>query len=116
MAKAQKQVKIGGASGFWGDASLATDQLLGAGDLDFIVYDYLAEITMAILARARARDDNAGYATDFVTAAMVPNLAEIARQGVRIVSNAGGMNPESCAATLPMRSARRGCHCVWRWS
>ena len=48
-------LRIGGASGFWGDASQATPQLLAAGDLDFIVYDYLAEITMAILARARAK-------------------------------------------------------------
>lgn len=93
-------VRIGGASGFWGDASLATPQLLSAQGLDFIVYDYLAEITMAILARARANDPEAGFATDFVTSAMAPNLAEIARQGVRIVSNAGGMNAEACAAAL----------------
>jgi len=100
MAQSQTHLKIGGASGFWGDAALATGQLLGAADLDFIVYDYLAEITMAILARARAKDDRAGYAVDFVTAAMAPNLAQIARQGVRIVSNAGGMNPQGCAAAL----------------
>lgn len=100
MVNEQKGVKIGGASGFWGDAALATGQLLDAGDLDFIVYDYLAEITMAILARARARDAKAGFAADFVSAAMTPNLARIANQGVRIISNAGGMNPEGCAAAL----------------
>ncbi len=95
-----QQLRIGGASGFWGDASLATPQLLAAGGLDFIVYDYLAEITMAILARARSRDATAGYATDFITSAMAPNLTEIARQGLRIISNAGGVNPEACAAAL----------------
>ncbi|MCD9148283.1 acyclic terpene utilization AtuA family protein [Pseudophaeobacter flagellatus] len=95
-----QQLRIGGASGFWGDASLATPQLLAAGGLNFIVYDYLAEITMAILARARSRDAAAGYATDFITSAMVPNLTEIARQGLRIISNAGGVNPEACAAAL----------------
>lgn len=100
MVHRRTNLKIGGASGFWGDAGLATGQLLGAGDLDFIVYDYLAEITMAILARARARESSAGYALEFVNAAMAPNLAEIARQNVRIVSNAGGMNPESCAKAL----------------
>ena len=101
-------LRIGGASGFWGDASQATPQLLAAGGLDFIVYDYLAEITMAILARARAKDPEAGYATDFVTTAMAPNLAEIARQGVRIISNAGGMNPEACAKALRGEVEKQG--------
>jgi len=95
-----KAIRIAGASGFWGDAARATPQLLKAGRIDFIVYDYLAEITMSILARARAKDTNAGFATDFVSAAMKPNLIEIARQGVRIVSNAGGVNPRACAAAL----------------
>lgn len=103
----QRPVRIGGASGYWGDAAMATPQLLTAGP-DFIVYDYLAEITMAILARMRAKDPSAGYATDFVTAAMAPNLAEIARRGVRIVSNAGGMNPEGCAEALRAEIARQG--------
>lgn len=101
-------LRIGGAAGFWGEASLATPQLLAAGGLDFIVYDYLAEITMAVLARARAKTAQAGYATDFVTAAMAPNLTEIARQGVRIVSNAGGVNPEACAEALRQEIAAKG--------
>ena len=73
-----------------------------------IVYDYLAEITMAILARMRAKDPASGYATDFVTGAMAPNLAEIARQGVRVVSNAGGVNVPACAAALRAEIARQG--------
>lgn len=93
-------VKIGGASGFWGDASLATPQLLADPGIDFIVYDYLAEITMSIMARARAKDPNTGFASDFVTSAMAPNLHEIANRGVRIISNAGGVNPAACAAAL----------------
>ncbi|MBN7797939.1 acyclic terpene utilization AtuA family protein [Parahaliea mediterranea] len=98
-----REITIGGASGFWGDAALATPQLLDSGDngkLDFLVYDYLAEITMSILARARAADDSKGYATDFVSAAMAPNLARIAAQGVRVIANAGGVNPGACAAAL----------------
>ncbi|HSG57391.1 MAG TPA: acyclic terpene utilization AtuA family protein, partial [Paracoccaceae bacterium] len=105
---AARTVKIGGASGFWGDAALATPQLLAAGGLDFIVYDYLAEITMAILARVRQADPAQGYATDFVQAAMAPNLGEIARQGARILSNAGGVNPEACAEALRAEIAKQG--------
>ena len=101
-------VRIGGASGFWGDATRATAQLLSEGGLDFIVYDYLAEITMSIMARARSSDPARGYALDFVTAAMKPNLATIAGQGVRIISNAGGVNPEACAAALREEIASQG--------
>jgi hypothetical protein len=93
-------IRVGGASGYWGDAALATPQLLASGDLDFLVYDYLAEITMSILARARAADPEKGYATDFVTAAMAPNLSRIAESGVRVIANAGGVNPAACAAAL----------------
>jgi len=107
-APVSNTLMIGGASGYWGDAAMATPQLLADGGLDFIVYDYLAEITMAILARMRAADPNAGYARDFVTGAMAPNLAEIAKQGVRIVSNAGGVNPEGCAAALRDEIAKQG--------
>lgn len=108
MAIMPKIVRIGGASGYWGDASHATTQLLASGDLDFIVYDYLAEITMAILARVRAKDPAQGYAADFVTSAMAPNLPEIARQGVRVISNAGGVNPQSCAKALRLEIAKQG--------
>lgn len=99
-SSARRPIRIGGASGFWGDAALATGQLLNTGNLDFLVYDYLAEITLSIMARARAVDSSKGYAVDFVSAAMRPNLARIAREGVRVVSNAGGLNPQACAEAL----------------
>jgi Acyclic terpene utilisation family protein AtuA len=95
-----KQICIGGASGFWGDAALATPQLLATQKLDYLVYDYLAEITMSIMARARAADRSMGYATDFVTAVLASNLGEIARQGVKVIANAGGVNPRACAAAV----------------
>jgi len=93
-------IRIAGASGFWGDAARSTPQLLKDEDVDFIVYDYLAEITMSIMARARAKNPDNGYALDFVSAVMKPNLTEIARQSVRIISNAGGVNPRACADAL----------------
>ena len=105
---AEKTLRIAGASGFWGDAARATPQLLKDGNLDFIAYDYLAEITMSIMARARAKNPDYGYALDFVTAAMKPNLKEIARQGVKIVSNAGGVNPQACANALRALIAEMG--------
>jgi len=104
----EKVIRIAGASGFWGDAARATPQLLKDENVDFIVYDYLAEITMSIMARARAKNPDAGYALDFVSAAMKPNLKEIARQGVRIVSNAGGVNPQACANALRVVIAELG--------
>ena len=104
----EKTLRIAGASGFWGDASHSTSQLLNKASVDFIVYDYLAEITMSIMARARAKKPETGYALDFVSAAMKPNLKEIARQGVKIVSNAGGVNPQACANALRAVIAEQG--------
>lgn len=95
-----KNIVIGGASGFWGDAARATPQLLEDGRVNYIVYDYLAEITMSIMARARAKQADHGYALDFVGVAMAKNLKRIAEQGVKIISNAGGVNPLACTQAL----------------
>ena len=96
----QKSIRIGGASGFWGDSVVATPQLLNNNNLDFIVYDYLAEITMSIMARARTKDAKQGYAIDFVSSVLKLNLRQIAEQKVKILSNAGGVNPEACAEAV----------------
>ena len=94
-----KTIAIGCSSGFWGDSSFAPAQLVNSGRIDYLVSDYLAEITMSLLARARAKNPLAGFPQDFVDA-LVPVLPEIKRQGIRVVSNAGGVNPRGARDAL----------------
>ena len=101
-------VRIGGASGFWGDSSVAVPQLVRHGNVDYLSFDYLAELTMSILVRARAKDPAAGWATDFVTVAMWDVLPEIVARGIRVVTNAGGVNPRACADALAARARDLG--------
>ncbi|MBB6579069.1 hypothetical protein HNP33_003179 [Comamonas odontotermitis] len=103
-----RSVRIGGASGFWGDSSIATPQLLQVPGMQYLVYDYLAETTMAILARARSKNPTLGYATDFVSVAMAPHLSELHAKGIRVVSNAGGLNPMACAQALSQEAEAQG--------
>ena len=93
-------VRIGGASGFWGDTAIAVPQLLGAPALDYLVFDYLAEVTMSILAAQRAKDPDSGYATDFVQIMMREALPTLKQRGIRVVANAGGVNPLACRDAL----------------
>ncbi len=103
-----KVVRIGGASGFWGDSMVAAPQLVRSGGIDYLVFDYLAETTMAILAAARAKKPDLGYATDFVEIAMRSVLADVAAAGIKVVSNAGGINPRGCADALARLAEAEG--------
>jgi len=95
----KQQVRIGCGAGFWGDSAEGPRQLVESGEIDYLVLDYLAEITMSLLARARAKDPNAGYATDFpeVIARLAPKIKQ---HGIKVVTNAGGVNPQACKAAI----------------
>lgn len=100
MNNQEKKIRIGGAAGFWGDSEEGPRQLIEKGNLDYLVFDYLAEITMSILARMRAKSDKAGYATDFINPVMKNLLQQISDQNIKVISNAGGVNPLACKAAL----------------
>ena len=103
-----KTVRIGGASGFWGDTALAVPQLLASGEVDYLVFDYLAEVTMSILAAQRAKDASAGYAHDFVQIMMREALPQLHARRIRVVANAGGVNPLACRDALQALAAELG--------
>ena len=88
-------IRIANGSAFWGDSGEAPIQLLRGGPLDYLTLDYLAEITMSILQKQRARDPRAGYAHDF-PGVIKRGAKEIVERGVKVVANAGGINPEGC--------------------
>lgn len=102
-----RKVRIGCASAFWGDTPEAVGQLVADGEIDYLVFDYLAEITMSLLARASAKSPEAGFAPDFVQA-LSPHLAEIRRKGIKVVANAGGVNPRGCGAALTAAAESAG--------
>ena len=107
-AAAPRCVRIGGASGFWGDSSVGAPQLVERGDVDYLVFDYLAELTMSILAAARARNPDLGYATDFVTVTMKAILKDVVAKKIRVISNAGGVNPKACGDAIAALAAQQG--------
>lgn len=102
-----KTIRIAAGQGFWGDWLEAPVRQVQGGEIDYLVLDYLAEVTMSILQKQRSRDPAFGYARDFVTL-MERILPDVAAKGIRVVSNAGGVNPRACAEAVRAAADRAG--------
>jgi hypothetical protein len=102
-----KVIRIAAGQGFWGDWLEAPVRQVEGGQIDYLVLDYLAEVTMSILQKQRSRDPAMGYARDFVTQ-IERILPAIADRGVRVISNAGGVNPQACAAAVRAAADKAG--------
>jgi hypothetical protein len=98
-------VRVAAGQGFWGDWLEAPVRQVQGGPIDYLMMDYLAEVTMSILQKQKSRDPAAGYARDFVPA-MERILPDLAAKGIRVTSNAGGVNPRACAEAV-LETARR---------
>jgi hypothetical protein len=95
----KSSTRIASGQGFWGDQLDAPRQQIEGGPIDYLMLDYLAEVTMSILQKQRSRDPAAGYARDFVPL-MAETFPAILERGLRVVANAGGVNPTGCAEAV----------------
>jgi hypothetical protein len=102
-----KTIRIANGQGFWGDSLDAPIELVRRGPIDYLTLDYLAEITMSIMQKQRARDPRSGYARDFVS--MIEQiLPELVERNIKVVANAGGVNPEACRDAVRDVARRAG--------
>jgi hypothetical protein len=102
-----KVVRVASGQGFWGDWLEAPRRQVEGGPVDYLMLDYLAEVTMSILQKQKERDPSMGYARDFI-GAMDSVLPAVADRGVKVIANAGGVNPPACAAAVRELAAKRG--------
>ena len=100
-------VRIASGQGFWGDDLEAPVRQVEGGDIDYLMLDYLAEVTMSIMQKQRSRDPSAGYAHDFITL-MEMVFPACVQRGIKVVTNAGGVNPAECARAVADAGRRAG--------
>src|SRR4029079_9615615 len=103
----KRVVRVAGGPGFWGDDLDAPRRQVEGGPGDSLMLDYLVEVTMSILQKQKERDPSLGYARDFV-GAVESVLPAVLDRGVKVVANAGGVNPPSCAAAVKTAAEGRG--------
>jgi hypothetical protein len=108
IAGDDRVIRIGGATASFSDTALSVPQLLAGGRLDYLIFDYLAEGSMGIFGRMQAADPAAGFGTDFLTVHVGPHLHEIAAQDIKVVANAGGVNPAGLASALEQMIREKG--------
>ncbi|MEO8574584.1 MAG: acyclic terpene utilization AtuA family protein [Pyrinomonadaceae bacterium] len=95
----KEKVRVAGGQGFWGDLLTAPVDQVRGGPIDYLMLDYLAEVTMSILQKQRSRDPQAGYAKDFI-ALMREILPDCVEKNIKVLSNAGGVNVAGCADAI----------------
>src|SRR5499425_2094653 len=95
----KQTIRVAAGQGFWGDLPDAPVHQVEDGPIDYLMLDYLAEVTMSIMQKQKSRDPNAGYARDFVPL-MERILPDVVAKGIRVTSNAGGVNPRGCAEAV----------------
>ncbi|HEX5050933.1 MAG TPA: acyclic terpene utilization AtuA family protein, partial [Planctomycetota bacterium] len=101
------KVLIGYGQGFWGDSMLGPVRLVREGPLDYLALDYLAEVTMSIMQKLKGRNPKAGYATDFVKM-LERTLPDIHDKGIKVIANAGGVNPQACLEAVLALATKQG--------
>jgi hypothetical protein len=109
-ASVPASVRIGGAGGFWGDRTYAPLEMLENSTLDYITIDYLSEVTMSIMAKTIQRDAESGWATDLSRWLEAGGMQLLQQKKVRLVTNAGGVNPSACARAILSIAASIGWH------
>src|SRR5918998_762708 len=95
----REKIRIASGQGFWGDMLDAPVRQVEGGPIDYLMLDYLAEVTMSIMQKQRARDSSAGYARDFVPL-MKQILPACVERNIRVTANAGGVNVKGCAEAV----------------
>ncbi|MCB9227977.1 MAG: DUF1446 domain-containing protein [Deltaproteobacteria bacterium] len=103
----QKSLRIGNAGGYWGDDPGALKRQIDGGDLDYITMDFLAEVTMSIMRKQMAKDPESGYAKDFISM-LKGVLPDLLQKKIRLITNAGGMNPRACARAVRRQAEELG--------
>ncbi len=103
----KEYIRIASGQGFWGDLPDAPVEQVKRGEIDYLVMDYLAEVTMSIMQKQRMRNEKHGYARDFVRV-IEQTLDEIKNKGVKVVSNAGGVNPKACKDAIIELAKEKG--------